>query len=180
MFCVRYSSTIEAPWTAIRPVTVGAVPAGLGTADAFVSVTRDEEPVLRIDIYDGEAQCWAFEDAIVWHDFVVLGRGGYVHLVSLTTRRAESHAMCGYFGYLHPVDEHLVVASAERLHCFNCEGNPIWQSERLGLDGVVVHRIDDGIIEGEGQWECPPFGDDERGDWRPFRIELASGLAAVT
>lgn len=178
MFRVRYSSTIDPSWTAIPPITVGTVPAALRTADAFASVTRDEEPLIRIDIYDHEAQHWAFEDAIVWHDIVVLGRGGYVHLVSLTTRRAESHAMPGYFGHLYPAHDHLVVASAERLHAFDREGLPIWQTEQLGLDGVLVHRIENGIIEGEGQWESPPFGDDERGDWRAFRIELASGLTA--
>ena len=50
------------------------------------------------------------------------------------------------------------------------EGELLWTSPALGVDGVLVHSIDDGVIAGEGEWDPP-------GGWRPFRVALSSGLA---
>jgi hypothetical protein len=44
----------------------------------------------------------------------------------------------------------------------------MWESERLGIDGVVVHAVEGDVIEGDGEWDPP-------GGWQPFELSLASG-----
>jgi hypothetical protein len=38
--------------------------------------------LLRIDVYQGEPECFAFQEVIEWGDLIVVGYGDYVHLVS--------------------------------------------------------------------------------------------------
>ena len=54
---------------------------------------------------------------------------------------------------------------------FDRNGSIVWQSTELGVDGVVVSGVADGVIEGEGEWDPP-------GGWRRFRILLSSGTLA--
>jgi hypothetical protein len=44
-----------------------------------------------------------------------------------------------------------------------------WQSDVLGIDGVVVDVSGPDIIRGEGEWD-PPRG------WKPFELHAATGL----
>ncbi len=111
---------------------------------------------------------YAFQEAIVWSDFVVIGFGGRVHFASLATLEVTTVALSGHFGHLYPLPEHLLVADAEYLRCFDKAGAMLWRSAELGIDGVIVDRVADGIIEGQG--ECDPPG-----GWRAFRILLSSG-----
>jgi hypothetical protein len=160
--------TIDRPWTALPPVRVGPVPAHAPTPHAYVTVDRDGEPFLRIDVYLGdEFSC--FEQAVVWRDLVVIGLGGSVHVVPLSGGPPRTIPLGGYFGHLYPHDEFLLVASADRLRCFDRTGRVVWTSEDLGIDGVVVTRIDGDTIHGEGEWDPP-------GGWRPFAIDVRTGL----
>jgi hypothetical protein len=73
-----------------------------------------------------------------------------------------------YFGHLYPLEHCLLVASSQRLFCVATDGIVKWSSRELGIDGVVVSRVWDAIIDGEGQWDPP-------GGWKPFRIRLDTG-----
>jgi hypothetical protein len=134
----------------------------------FVTVERHDEPLLRIDVHEHGPVHHAFQEAIVWHDLVVVGFGGHVHLVALDRQNVVSHAMSVCFGHLYPLPERLLVADGERLHCFDTSGVRIWESERLGIDGVVVHGVEGDVIEGDGEWDPP-------GGWQTFELSLASG-----
>jgi hypothetical protein len=52
------------------------------------------------------------------------------------------------------------------------DGNVLWNTSDLGLDGVVVNSVEDGVIKGEGCWNL-----DE--DWKPFLLRLDSGELIV-
>ena len=164
----EFRNALDAPWTSMTPVRVGQVHLGVGTPATHVTVDHDGAPVLRVDVFESEPAAHAFQDALKWRDFVVIGFGSHVHLVSLTTRSSSSFALDGYFGHLYPIDDKLLVADAERLRCFDDDGSPIWTSVPLGLDGVLVHRVGAGVVEGEGEWDPP-------GGWRAFRLLLSSG-----
>lgn len=43
-----------------------------------------------------------------------------------------------------------------------------WTTQRLGIDGVIVDGVANGIIEGQGEWNPP-------GGWERFRVKLDSG-----
>lgn len=166
-----FSGIVGEPWTQVPNVAVGAV-GHSQVVSVFVTVERDGEPLLRIDVYEQEPAHRAFQEAMVWHELAVVGFGGHVHLVTLQPRNIASYALDGYFGHLYPLDERLLVADAEGLHCFAPTGRRLWQSDQLGIDGVVVHDVDGDAIEGEGEWDPP-------GGWRPFRISLASGMGVA-
>jgi len=44
----------------------------------------------------------------------------------------------------------------------------LWRSDCLGIDGVMVDQVADGIIRGKGEWDPP-------GGWRPFQVRFATG-----
>ena len=60
-----FQATIDAPWlTMTGGYAAGALPSGLGTPAIYVTVERDGAPMLRIDLYEGEAACYAFQDVV--------------------------------------------------------------------------------------------------------------------
>ena len=152
------------------PVRVGAVPPGVPTPGAFVCVEKDDRPVLRVDVYGGAKENSAFCEAIVWRGYVVVGIGDGVHVVGLSGTPVKTFALGRYFGHLYPSESHLLAASAERLYCIDADARLLWVSDVLGIDGVVVDRIDADWIDGEGDWD-PPDG------WRRFRIRRDTGRA---
>jgi hypothetical protein len=167
-----FRDTIEAPWTKMDPVRIGPVPPGLPTPAAFVTVEENDSPLLRIDLFpQAEATAYAFREALVWRDFVVIGFGSQLHLISPSTRTVETLGLTDYFGNLYPLPDCLLVADAKFLRRVNTNGSVAWRSDWLGIDGVVVIRVEDDTVVGEGEWDPP-------GGWRPFRILLASGQPA--
>lgn len=54
--------------------------------------------------------------------------------------------LASYFGHLYLTDDLLLVATATQLHCFNPNGTSTWSSTTLGIDGVVVHHIEQDMI----------------------------------
>jgi hypothetical protein len=128
-------------------------------------VERDSAPLLRIDVHDEPG---ALRDVICWANVIVVGVGDCIHFVSPGSRQTATVRLNGYFGHLYPVSDRLLVADAECLRSFDQNGSILWRSSELGIDGVVVNRVAEGIIEGEGEWDPP-------GGWRPFRIALSTG-----
>jgi hypothetical protein len=170
MFRVLVLDRVEQPWTEMVPVRVGPVPPHLPTPAAFVCVEKENRPLLRVDVYGRAAENSAFCEAIVWREYVVVGIGGGVHLVGLSGAPVRTFSFERYFGYLYPGESHLLAASAERLYCIDADARLLWVSDVLGIDGVVVDRIDADWIDGEGDWD-PPDG------WRRFRIRRDTGQA---
>jgi len=162
--------TIDAPWLSMEPVVVGDVPSGQGTPCVYVLVEDDGVPVMRIDVHDRGAGSSPFTEAIAWAGFVVIGFGGFVHLVSLGTRAASSFPMSCYFAHFYPLEDRLLVADAEYLTCIDPSGAIRWRSERLGIDGVVVTGVEGDVVRVKGEWDPP-------GGWRPYRIFLSTGAS---
>lgn len=161
--------SLEPLWANLHPRLPDDVLGQAGTPDCFVVVEQDGRPALRLDLPAYPSECYAFEEALVWNDLLVVGRGHRAHLVGLGTPTVRSIDLGSYFGHLYPFDGFLLVASAQRLFRVGADGAVAWASVEVGLDGVVVGQVKDGVIEGEGEWDPP-------GGWRPFRISLGSGL----
>ena len=153
------------------PLRLGTVPTGLGTADLFVTVEANAHPLLRIDLYRSSDEESAFTEVQVWAKSIAIGWGEHFYLVDPATRRTADILLGSYFGQIYAEESHLLVASAERLFCVSPNGNLLWRSDQLGIDGVVVERVTDTVIEGEGEWDPP-------GGWRPFLISLRDGRGA--
>jgi hypothetical protein len=143
------------------------MPTGLGTPDAYVLVENDGRPFIRVDVYGAE-DCYAFEDVIVWREFVVIGFGSRVHMVNYQTQVTITFELESYFGHFYPGDEWLIIASGCRLLLIGPTGSVAWKTEELGLDGVIVDSIEGALIHGQGEWDPP-------GGWRPFQVRLDTG-----
>jgi hypothetical protein len=167
MIEAKFQPVIDYPWAEMVPIPLGYVPTGLGTPNVYVLITEDERPLYRLDLYC-DIDAYVFEAAIVWQGFVVIGYGEKLHLLSLATGQVGSFELGSYFGRIYTSERLLLVATAERLFGFNHAGQLEWVSDCLGIDGVVVERIDAGIASGCGEWDPP-------GGWRSFRIDLVTG-----
>jgi|tagenome__1003787_1003787.scaffolds.fasta_scaffold20721939_2 hypothetical protein len=167
MLAVSISNTVERELTALTSVQVGLIPSGRGTPDRYVTVSRDGDPFLRVDIY-ADSGSSAFEEAIVWRENVVVGFGYDVHLIGLSDHAHRSIPLEWYFGHLYPSERNLFVTSAQRVFCIGPDQRVLWRSEIVGIDGVVLDEIDGPIVRGRGEWDPP-------GGWRPFALLASSG-----
>lgn len=165
----RICTVVDTEWSSVDSVRVGRVPAALGTPQRYVTVADDEEPVLRVDVHS-DADCFAFQDAILWRGNLIIGFGSHVHAVSLADHSVVSIAVEMYFGHLYPADDYVLLASGTRLYRMEPDRSIAWISEPLGIDGVVVDEIGP-TIRGEGEWDPP-------GGWRPFAVFATDGRPA--
>jgi len=108
------------------------------------------------------------EEACVWSEFVAIGWGDHAYLVHLQTRHVSIIALDSYFGHLYPTENGLLIASGERLQLISRDGNLMWQSDVLGIDGVIVDDVDSALIRGRGEWDPP-------GGWKPFAVCVKTG-----
>jgi hypothetical protein len=164
----RMSGVIDAEWLRVESVRVGRVPAAVGTPDCYVTVAEGDKPVLRVDVYAYGPDCFAFQDAVVWRDNLIIGFGSHVHAISLVDRSAITIALESSFGHLYPTRDYLLLASGDRLFRMEPDRSILWKSEPLGIDGVVVHEPGPTVVRGEGEWDPP-------GGWRPFAVFAADG-----
>jgi hypothetical protein len=162
--------SVEEPWLKISSMTVGRVPTGRPTPDAYVTVERDGAAHLRIDAYAQGSS--AFTELIFWQRFLVLAWTDIVHLIDIDARTVRDVPCKDYFGHLYSFPDHLLIASGQELIRCDAGGNELWRRDWLGIDGVIIDEVrPDGVIVGQGEWD-PPDG------WRPFRVRLADGSDA--
>jgi hypothetical protein len=157
-----FATTIDGEWRATPVVFIGPP---TSDAHANVLVTSAGMPLLVVAL---NVDSGPFRDAVVWHDNVVIGYGDAVHVVSLSTREIVSHALDSYFGHLYVIDDALLVTDARRVLRLADHGAVMWKSTWVGIDGVTIDAIEDGIISGDGEWDPP-------GGWQPFRLSLETG-----
>lgn len=164
-------TAIDAPWTTMEPIRLGRIPSGQGTPDRYVLLDSDDGPLLRVDLYRAADECYAFESARIWQQFLVLGWGHRLYLIVFNSRAVSEISLGAYFCDLHAENDSLLVSSAERLFRISLTGAVLWKSRPLGIDGVVVKRVEAGLVHGDGEWDPP-------GGWRLFRVGLDSGECA--
>jgi hypothetical protein len=167
----RISEVVDTESLRVESVRVGRVPAAVGTPDRYVVVAEDDRPLLRVDVYAHHPDSFAFQDAIVWRDNLIVGFGSHLHAVSLTDRSVITVPLESYFGHLYPTADYVLLASGERLLRMEPDRTILWRSERLGIDGVIVRDPGSPVVRGEGEWDPP-------GGWRPFAVFAADGRPA--
>ncbi len=166
MYNVELHHSIAAPWTELEPIRVGPVPSGFGTPGVFLTVSDQDKPVARIDVWPHRAG--PFTEFQVWNNRIVLGWNDQVHLVDPRSKVVKSFECDGYFGHLFPFDGCLLIGDATHLICISNISEKLWKSEAVGIDGVIVDELQNGVITGRGEWDPP-------GGWRPFRLSLLNG-----
>ncbi len=167
-FAASFAEALEAERLSLEPLRVGQTPGAPHAPERHVIVTRDGLPVLRVDVYAHYPDSFTFQDAIIWHDLLVIGFGSHVHVITLADQATLELALGEYFDKLYPQDDYLLIASGERLFRMQPDQSIRWRSELLGIDGVLVHEVDAETIRGDGEWDPP-------GGWRPFTVRVVDG-----
>ena len=158
----------------LEPIKIGSV--HTSEPDHVVVITQDGNPIIELWFYlKDETNC--FKDIKISNQYVVIGCGHKVSFVNIISKEVITHDLKrSYFGHLYPVydieskffDKQIIVASSNCLYLYTEQGSLVWSSVELGVDGVVVSNISNGIISGSG--ECDPPG-----GWIDFMLELKSG-----
>ena len=160
--------SIDPPWLSVTVVRVGPIPRGEPTPDRFVTISRNQRPFMRIDVYSPCRGRSPFSAAIVWNGLVVVGLDYDVHLVSLAGTVACTISLDSYFASLHPQESDLVVATGGRVYSVSKDARTLWRSELLAFDGVTISLVTDDVIEGQAAIDPPD-------DWQPFRLDRRTG-----
>ncbi len=142
---------------------------------ACVGVAVDGSPRLRVDVFANHEH-EAFRETRCIAPVVAIGYGGHVHFVDVAAGSAMTMELSGYFGTLYTAEDFgladrpfdFLVGSADALHRFAADGSLVWTAGNVAIDGVIVHDVVDGVIDGTGEWDPP-------GGWREFRLDLGTG-----
>jgi hypothetical protein len=132
-------------------------------------------PTWRIDLHRGLGDS-CFQDVRCVGSSVYIGYGQHVIVFESEHERVSLHPLDGYFGHLYVAADldatgsvfGLLASSASELLRFDDYGQLLWRRFGLGIDGVLVESIDQGMVLGRGEWDPP-------GGWRPYRLQLNSG-----
>lgn len=163
-------------WQAASHFQLGS-PSGLSECGvAAVGIRAGSEARWRVDVFAAAGQS-CFRDVRCVGELVYIGYGRQVAVFSTTSETLASHSLDGYFGHLFAASDlsspdlgsSVLVASASELLRFD-DGQLLWRKSELGVDGVIIQRVQDGRIFGAGEWDPP-------GGWKPFQLDLASGDA---
>ena len=169
----RIETTLAAPWTRVPSVVLGE-PSGPPTA--FVLVSEDGAPFLRLDIHCPDTEYDHATEAEAWGGWIVVGFGCRVVLVSpedgaqrvIPLSERQPPFLCDHFDRIVREPDVMLVASGTRVFRLGADGAVLWKSEELGVDGVLIHDVDADTVSGDGEWDPP-------GGWEPYEISLATG-----
>jgi hypothetical protein len=151
------TSSIDERWRSQVTVRLGHPTAGSSSADQYFLVSCDGRPALRIDYCRPPEESSPFQAHGSWRDWVVLGLGHRLYLVHVESRLVRDRLLGSYFGAMWLEEEFLLATSAERVFKLDPEGDVVWSSPPVGVDGVIVTSVTNGIVHGEGEWD-PPRG----------------------
>lgn len=142
---------------------------------AQVGIQLDAGRRLRVDIKEGAAS-YGFQELRCAAGFVYIGIGNWLFVIRPEVHEVRNFLLEGYFGHLYTAEElqvqeptfAVLAASASELLCFSVVGTLQWRRSQLGIDGVIVLDVADGVLSGEGEWDPP-------GGWHPFSLCLSTG-----
>lgn len=153
-------------WSGCRTLQFG--PPGPGTPWRYLLVSRDGQPWLRICLDLQAEEFHAFEECLVCEGALWTGFAERVVRLGLQQLDVREIPVDFYFGSFFALESSLLVCSGTRIVHVDALGNELWTSPQLGIDGVLVSQVADGVIEGQGEWDPP-------GGWRDFRLDLNRG-----
>lgn len=162
----EFRNTIDYPWIKMDPINIGEVPKILGTPEMYCTVKKDDSAHLLINIYLEYST--TFKDAIIWNNYIAIGFCDLFYLIDIETHSSIYARVDGYFGYIYPYEEFILVATCFNILCFNKNCTLLWTSDKLGFDGVLVHDFDGKYIYGAGEYDPP-------GGWEDFVIDCKTG-----
>ena len=126
----------------------------------------DEKRAFKI-IY--QCHCSPFKEAAIHKDLLLVGHEEHFYLYDLQAKQNLLVLMVeGYFGHLYIDENYFFVADAGGLFCIDTSGKIIWHNNQLGIDGVIIEKFTENLIQGIGEWDPP-------GGWKDFVLDKRTG-----
>lgn len=141
---------------------------GFGQRYTELLVYQADKAFLRLICYGSSAEYRFTQEALIWSDWVIVGLGHGLYLYELKKHISKIFDLGAYFCKFHATANCLFAASGQNIHAFNSQGELLWVSNMLGIDGVVINEITEDFLLGEGEFDPP-------GGWKPFKINLTDG-----
>ena len=135
----------------------------------FIIVTdlETEEPIISLKIESDYSA--NFKQCQAVNDLIVIGYGNRFVIYDLVNRcKKFETSFDGYFSSFKIDGNDIFVASESDLLKINMNGTLEWTAEALGIDGVVISKITESKIFGEGELDPP-------GGWESFVINRKTG-----
>lgn len=138
-------------------------------AAAFVVIKSKEEnrPVVNLKVESEHSP--TFIQVEVSGSVVLIGYGDRVILFDFLARITRfSIILEGYFSEFTLNRGNIYIATNANVICMNWLGEQKWVSPEVGIDGVCIHSVAEGKIQGSGEWDPP-------GGWEPFELDQRTG-----
>lgn len=176
---VEFLPEADARWHGLPVLDVRAEL--LFEARLWVGVLRDGKPLFSVKLYE-PPMVEEWRDAFCLEDCVLLAGYRHVHVIDAygPARLRCSVPLEGYFsGFIAPDDIDapadaftVLVKGCSGVMRLDSAGEMIWANQTLAIDGIVLHRLFDGCLLGDGEWDPP-------GGWVPFALDIESGRTLV-
>ena len=124
-----------------------------------------------VNVFEIRYECHysPFKQIEVLKNIILVGFEEHFYMFDMTTNtNITTLKLSGYFGYMYLDHKQIYVADADGISCLSIDGDIIWANTTLGIDGVIIHNINDSEISGSG--ECDPPG-----GWIDFVIDKYTG-----
>jgi hypothetical protein len=164
----------------VSPILIGEVPASPPMPDEIVFIDDGDTPFMRLHLYYPAEEYHLRTEIDFWAGWVVVGFAGRAVLISVqdggqhTIRLSDCCPpdSLDYFCRISCEKDFLLVTSGRRVFRIGANGEVLWKSKEVGLDGVLAHWVCDGVIHGSGEWDPP-------GGWIDFKLSLETGSEVV-
>ena len=139
----------------------------LGSGNLYY-VYRDDIPYLSVEVnlLDGSEH---FTDSFIIGDYLLIGNYYEgIFTINLIDFGLKQIKVDGYFGYFVAGRECVYILGCENIISINKEGNIIWTSGYLAVDGIVFNRIEEDSMSVSCEMDPP-------GGWIDKKIDLLTG-----
>ncbi|TXI49728.1 MAG: hypothetical protein E6Q50_07700 [Lysobacter sp.] len=137
--------------------------------------------MLSIEIHDDHGGMPS-RDARILGDVLLVGGLNHIHAIALSgsPRLLRSTRISGYFSEFNVPEELDAPPDAFDVIAVGCSdairfartGDIVWRVSGLAVDGIVLHRVVNGRIRGDAEWDPP-------GGWEPFELDADTGEVLV-
>ena len=111
-----------------------------------------------------------FKQCEIINDIVLIGYGNRFSIFDLTDKKIKADLLFeGYFGSFKVDNGEILIATDSELLNLNFRGDKNWKTDNLGIDGVLISKITETEIIGNGEWNPP-------GGWESFKLDRNTGL----
>ncbi len=133
-----------------------------------LTIYKTKNPLTTLD-FRYSYSCFYKKEALKFYRFVAVGLSGFLYLYDLSTKSVVLFIdFNGYFDGFTISEEHLFIAYNSGIYCLTKYGQIKWHNGNIGLDVIIINKVENGKIYGSEQID-PPDG------WTDFILDIDTG-----